>query len=153
MDARAKLEARVTAVNECRQECYRIAKLLREAFEPQVGRRVTNVDNGLRVSLRGLIPTPGSENIIQVWHDRSEYVLRIAVKACVNAGGFGFYHTESVDVGRLDNHVLAELSNDWRGRDNYTADEVEAARKDVRAAERALASAKGRLGVFGMYDN
>ena len=149
------LEAKVGAVNRANDAANRWGPVLRESVRPFVGAQVVKKAGGLLDKVKKALPTLPNDAWLQVYRHVSDYSLAWTFKSCVMIGETHgcLYHEVTVYVGKLSHGVLTELeSSEFKGRTDYTVDEVLQKRAAYESAKKAADDARSNLHPFGEYD-
>ena len=154
----AKLAAKVKAVNRAHAYVPELYGNLVEVFRPYVGQKIIKADGSLLAKINSQLPVlPLMGHALSVYRHRSDYSLAWTIKTCESTGDYGcLYYEATVYVGDLIGGVLSQLADaplPVNYRTDYTVEEIAANREAVKVAEQAYNDAKGKLYIFGEYEN
>lgn len=152
------LVAKVKARNLVNKELIERVPAMIEALKPFIGLPVLKVDGTLLKKVNDALPELPNTVAISGWYSARCYSIYVCFKSCVWEGlAHGcVYQEESYCIGELATTILKaeqrpiDLSF---YRTDWTVEEVEKARENVRKAEDALSEAKRPLYHFGMHDS
>jgi len=149
---RPELEAQVKAVNKANQYANELYARLAPIFEPLVGSNVLKVDGSLQAKYQKLLPK--FPNTIELNVYFSDCALSYSLTWVVETyemikGGCGLYHKASVSIGDLNNGKLVKIVNRPNYRDDYKAEDVEAAQLKTKEAKKVYEELKSALFPFG----
>lgn len=139
------LQAKVAARNAVHSEIRRFAPSFLLALAPFVGK----ADGSFTQAFKDAMPNAG-----QYWNS-SRYSLSRVFKADAQGERSNYYQDATVYLGEIEGNVLQKL-HDFDPNNfpvNYNADDILAARAEVRAAQEALNRAERKLVHFGEHDN
>lgn len=145
----SNLHAKVAARNSANAQARQFAPSFLAALAPFVGTKIKLATGEFSAKFKAAMPSAG-----EYWN-RSDYSLSRVFKTCENGARGCYYAEATVYFGTIDGGVLTELSpfNPDDFRVNYNAEEIAAARLDVRAKREALQRAESALCLFGEHDN
>lgn len=154
------LHARVTAANRVFKRANELHAVLTEIFRPYVGKQVLKADGSLLAKIREQIPNLDSDKV-SVVRDSNSYSLRWECKSSENVACETYcrYFRASFTVGHFGSrhdgtaHTLTELVGPPQYREDWTAEEIVAAREEAKRLQRLADDAKSKYHLFGEYDN
>ena len=148
-----KINAKVQAVNLANKTANQLHATLVQILTPFIGQQIIKADGKLRANITKLLPKFPNDTKILVYQGNSEYNLYWIAKACQGIGDTSgnhtcLYHETSVYVANITTGVLVSLHDAPNFREDYTVDEVIAAKLNVDEAQRSLDKAKAVLNQF-----
>lgn len=151
MGSRSELAAKVRAVNAAHAEANRIFPILQEFFKPYVGQQVLLQGGGLLKKIKNKLPK--FENLHVFMDSNTRYSLKWEVKACEHVQGeqHVVYHSVTIYVGNIDGLILKDVYPEFSAKDDYTVEEIEAARLEYKRLKELADNAKSALAPFGEY--
>lgn len=152
------LVAKVKARNILNSELKQRVPAMIEALKPFIGQKVQKVDGTLLQKVRDALPNIPNAVAFGGWYESRGYSIYARFETCVWEGlAHGcIYQEDSFCIGDVQDGILkaeqrvSELSF---FRSDWTVEEVEKARENVRKAKEALSDAQRPLYHFGEYDN
>ncbi len=129
---KSRLAAKVAAVNAAHAEARRIHPILRQVFEPHLGKKIVERDGTLisTITLPELPNTPS----LRVYQKLSNYSLGFQVTAITQyehhaCGTDAMYYDVLIPVCELHEGVLAQMSKAGTWRSDFTIEEIQAAQQ------------------------
>ena len=145
-----KLVDKVRAVNKAHACGMEIYAQLTEALRPLMGEKIVTAQNTLLKKVEKLIPELPYRQDLRVVLDSIclPYSLAWRVSAYEDA-----HYSCLVYVGILDDGKLINFNPPFKGRTDYTEQEVRRLRMEVEEAKRKVQAAQDAVGIFtGAYD-
>lgn len=146
------LKARVTGVNRAHVYASQLSVTLSEIFRPLVEQKLFKVDGTLLEKYKKLLPEFPNTVSLHVYKHTSDYSLAWGVKTCEEVEGIAYYYEVIVYVGNMLNGVLVDISAPFKGRTDYTPEEITTKRETYCQAKKACDDAQSALYPFGEYD-
>lgn len=154
-----QLAAKIAAQNEANATANRLARELLPVLRPFVGRKIYNADGSRFHQFKKALPE-FKEREPQIRIEERYGTLRACVKTCHTYPGrraddsFATYAEASAPIGRTEGLSLESvIEHQAPYREDFSAEEIIAARKKVAEAKHALSLAQNTLYNFGEYDN
>ncbi len=156
----AHLNAKIRAANRVFKRCNELHTVLAEFFRSYVGKVITKNDGSLLAKVAEKMPKFGGADDIRIIRTRSNYMLGWDVddsEQVVGDCGCLYFRT-SFNVGIFgdahngESNVLKELVGPPKFRDDWTAEEITAARDEAKRLQRLADEAKSKYNHFGEYD-
>lgn len=137
------LTEKVKAVNAAHKLANELAPKLHEIFSPLVGQKILKVDGTLFAKYKELLPPFLNTTTIRCWKETSGYSLYWKIMASS--------YEMSLYVGDLNNGVLTRMYDLTSYRDDFTVEEIQTKRENVRQLKRAFEKAASDLSPFGEW--
>lgn len=154
-----KLAAKISARNSVNAVANAMLPEILEAVKPFLGKKVALQGGGMSAKLDAALKTFRSYvTMNQIWFSARRYSLEVTFKTCVSirdGNGGCVYAEQAVTFAELerDNGNLKQLYPARTFRTDFTAKEVEDARKEVTVARDVMRAAEWKLVGFGEHDN
>lgn len=153
-----KLECKILTRNRVNQMVKETALAMITAVKPFVGKKVVLQTGDLSAKFKEVIKkfTDNSTPKKQIYRVRSDYSLTFCVRTSHTDELAGtFYAEQPFYLGELNDGVLENLQdikyiNDFRT--DYKAEDILAAREELKITEQKVREIESKLYVFGRYD-
>lgn len=156
------LEAKVGARNQVNALAIQLSPAIFEALKPFVGVKCFNQGNAISEKLRKALPVlPNTVEASAYYTTGHGYSLTVVFKTSTmypdrtGQHCLASYAEETVYLADIDQRglTISKLYEQATRRTDYSADEVKAARAELKLAKDAVSRAQSKLYNFGEHDN
>lgn len=154
-----KLAAKISARNYVNSLANDLLPEILEAVKPFLGKKVALQTGGLSAKMNeALKPFRSSSVTNHVWFSARTYTLEVNFRTCqgiVGGNGGCVYAEQAVQFAELErnNGNLKQLYPAKTFRTDFSTEEIETARHNVKVARDAMHEAEWKLVGFGEHDN
>jgi hypothetical protein len=150
-----RLKAKVVAVNKANKYAKELYEMLVPVFQPFVGQKIIKDTGGLYNKVEKALPVLPNTHEVRVYRQSGGYSLAYTIQVNESVPDYGaIYHEVTVYLGNLRNGILTKLDDRKpEGREDWTAEEVQAGREKIVTAREALRDAESAIYPFKEYDS